>query len=145
MGQHFINPAVMPDRYAMQVTGDCLDPAVRDGEYLAFSATADCAPGDVVAVFLAPEACRNGMPQVQVKILVTPLPRWRNARWTGPQPVVGFEMLNPATRFSVPVSDILAVHLCISPVREVRRRGGTVSIPMLTHGQMNRQLAGGRA
>lgn len=105
----------LPRTYAMQCSGVCLEPAIKDGSKLQFSTFDPVEPGDIAAFWLKPIHTYATVPfQAMIKRLVTPLP-------VGPfplpdcmaaPPVIIVEMDNPAKKFVVPLDRVMAIHKC---------------------------------
>ena len=59
----FIDPAEMPDVYAVPGVGRCMEPLIADGTSLAYDKRPTPRAGDVVVIWFTSEAARRyGMP-----------------------------------------------------------------------------------
>ena len=100
----FIHPDDMPDVYALTGVGTCMEPLLPHGACLVFDKRESPEPGDIVGLIFTPAAAaRRGMPG------------WLK-RLTAPPPPEGFdgliivEQINPPRTYSVPTTDVLAIH-----------------------------------
>lgn len=105
-GRPFADPNKMPARYAMVGEGQCMSPAVRDGETLIFVRDATILMRDLVAIYLDPAKVRAGDYQTIVKRFMG-----YGACATGEGIIVEWD--NPPTRAMIPNDHILAVHRCV--------------------------------
>ncbi len=102
----FIHPNEMPDTYAITGVGHCMAPLIADGTILVLSKTAHPEPGDIVGVIFTREAAGSwGLPGL-VKRLAFHLPPASGG-------LVVVEQINPARRYLIPSTDVLAVHKAI--------------------------------
>lgn len=103
----FIDPADMPDMYAVPGVGTCMQPRVMDGERLVFDKRQEPSVGDVVALWFTEElAQRVGMPG-WVKMLEIGLPP---PLFDG---LIVVGQLNPPRSYVIPAADVLAVHKAV--------------------------------
>jgi hypothetical protein len=119
--QKFIDPATLPNDYAMICEGKCLEPEILDGAKLHFSKVEKYTQGDFVIIWFKPELVKPGRHQALVKRLwLDVFPNLKFPYKAHPDsnvvPVIAAEMLNPPMRFFYPVTDILAVHKCMGVV-----------------------------
>lgn len=105
----------LPEIYAMQVAGRCMEPIYPNDCKLRFSRLEHAKRGDDVVIWRKPEITEPGSFQCLVKRLVTPLPRqaFPHPFSTALTGVLVVEALNPRRRYTVPTSEIMAVHKCI--------------------------------
>lgn len=113
----FIDVASLPEKYAMEVSGNCMTGVIEHGNRLAFSTTEEFDRGDVVIVFIKKEFVKEGALQAQVKQLVMP-PPWKmklpfDRKGMEIVPMIGLRMLNPNRSFMVDCSQLDAIHKCI--------------------------------
>lgn len=116
-----IHPDELPEVYAMIVEGDCMLPYIRSDTKMVFSRTEAWQPGDMVLIYMRLDRVPAGEHQVALKRLVTPPPEWARFGVDTPPdwnvvPVVVVEQFNPRTRYTVPMSNVLAIHKCLGPV-----------------------------
>lgn len=102
----FIHPDAMPDRYALTGYGTCMAPFINDGDCIAFDKREQPQQGDLVGIiFSQPAGKRRGLPGLVKRLVATP------AQGFGDVFIV--EQVNPPRRFSIPATDVLAVHTMI--------------------------------
>lgn len=117
----FIDPATLPDEYAMRVRGDCLAPAINAGDSILVDQRQPYSTGDLVCVFLKPECVRPGDTNVGLKRLVmglmpeVTLP-YRAHPDSNIMPVLVCEQDNPHMQYAIPADQILAIHRCLGLV-----------------------------
>lgn len=108
-----LDPATLPESYAMKCEGDCLMPVYPTGTKFLLSTTDRRRVGDFVALWRKPELTGSKQYQSLMKRLLTPIPR----RWTSKHrdmpPVILVETLNPKRTWVVPMDQLAAVHRCI--------------------------------
>jgi hypothetical protein len=101
----WIDPADLPDRYAVTCRGTCMVPLLPDGATLVFDRHVEPSIGDTVAVLLRREfrdaTARDGL----VKRLLE-LPGDNRVEWV-------FDQLNPPLRYRIPAAHVAAIHVCI--------------------------------
>lgn len=119
-------PHELPETFAMDCEGTCLEPKVRDGTKLLFSRDAAYVPGDLVCLFIRPEFVRPGEHQFLVKKLVFAPARgyWRNpASYEGSdiKPTVIVDMLNPLRRIYIKPEALYGIYKCLGPVPNTMR------------------------
>lgn len=103
----YVDPADMPDLYALTGKGTCMEPLFYDGDTLVGDKRDAPKPGDTVLVFFHRDvALRYGMPG-WVKRLVHVWPV------AGEDDLITLEQINPPKRYVVPASHIVAMHKCV--------------------------------
>jgi len=111
------HPETLPSIYALELTGDCLDPVVKDGWLGAFSPVVTFEPDDFVAIFFKHRFPEFRGTNVLLKRLVLGPPDgfdFTASPMKGEAlPVIVAEQLNPAKQFFFRCRDILAVHKCV--------------------------------
>ena len=122
-----LDPALLPDEYAMPADGTCLEPVIMDGACLLFDTREPFKAGDLVVLYRRPELVKPGQHQAIVKRLVTNLPPgmtlpYREHPESEVHVIVIVEQLNPPRRFAVRCQDLLAIHKCLGPVPADRVR-----------------------
>lgn len=110
--------SILPDRYAMNVSGHCLEPEIPDGSCVLIDKTAPYKRGDLVMVYRRIEKVPAGVFQAQLKRLVMAPPSWVTFPYSeSPQSeiaaLVVIEMINPSRQFAVRCADILGIHKCL--------------------------------
>lgn len=110
--------AFLPDRYALSVSGTCLEPEVYEGDVLLFDRTERYERGDLVAVFRRVDANSGNPFRAEVKRLIMGPPSWVKFPWSDHPDsdvlaLVGLEMNNPRRRFALRCADILGIHKCL--------------------------------
>ena len=110
-----IDPADLPDLYAMIIDGNCLEPMVAHGSWCAFDKRAAPERGGLVVLWKRPELVRPGESQAMVKRLVTVPPPWvtfphRKHPNSTVDALVIVEQLNPAQQFAVRCETLVAIH-----------------------------------
>jgi hypothetical protein len=116
-----LHPEELPEHYAMDCEGTCLEPMVMDGTKLLFSRDERYMPGDLVALYFRPEIVKPGEHQVLVKKLVLGVPHrfWKDPSCNAGsniKPVVIVEMLNPRKMIYINPDALLGIHKCLGPV-----------------------------
>lgn len=124
----FIDPDTLPDEYAVVCAGNCLEPVIADGTCLAFSRLVRPEVGDFIVLWFRPEATPPGEHLKMVKRLAMALPPefelpLDRGRWSFATPLVVVEMLNPARRWAIPATELLAVHTVVG-IAEQQPDGG---------------------
>jgi hypothetical protein len=140
----FLDPASLPDYYAMLTQGACMEPIIPDGARVWADKTAPINIGDLVFVFLRPEIVATGGLQVRVKRLLM-LPSfvkfpWRDHPQSDIQAIARFGMENPKSTLALRCSDILGIHKCmglVPPEMAIYRDGN----PSIAYGQEPRKAA----
>jgi hypothetical protein len=116
-GSFIIDPAQVPERYALIVQGDCMAPLHRDGDVVTADKSATYARGDLVVIYIKPELVKPGRCNAMLKRLVS-IPHWAATFPFSDHPeseivaIASVETLNPPRRIHFRCSDILAVHRC---------------------------------
>jgi hypothetical protein len=114
-----IDPATLPRRYHLKVTGDCMAPAIKDG--MTVIGTKERAkPHELVLIFWKPEAVSPANPPVSLKELVVYAPLDNVARGGNVAPCLIVKQANPPKMLKVNLAAVAAVHLCLGPVRSDR-------------------------
>jgi hypothetical protein len=70
MENHFLDPSMLPDVYALPCDGDCMSPTIPCGAVVAGSKHATPAFGDYVIPWFHPLGVPQGEHQAQIKKLV---------------------------------------------------------------------------
>jgi hypothetical protein len=111
-----IDPATLPEIYAMTVTGDCMEPAIRHGSRARFSTTETYKAGDIVCLWFTPSGAEKmGVPRA-LKRLRLALAPWVKGFPYKENPasevaaVAVFESDNPRRTYSLRCSEIAAIH-----------------------------------
>jgi hypothetical protein len=116
-GSFIIDPAQVPERYALIVQGDCMAPLHRDGDVVTADKSATYARGDLVVIYIKPELVKPGRCNAMLKRLVS-IPHWAATFPFSDHPeseivaIASVETLNPPRRIHFRCSDILAMHRC---------------------------------
>ena len=109
----------LPDRYAMPVVGDCLEPEIHSGAVLIFDKTEPFKVGDLVILFRRRDVVPTGTFQGMVKRLVVAPPPWvkafpyRDHPESDVQALVVVEQLNPRRFLPVSCADLIGIHKCL--------------------------------
>jgi len=117
----FLDPALAPDRYALLMKGDCMAPLYGHGTPILVDRREPYEAGDLVVLYLKPEAVKPGHSNCMMKRFVS-IPPWVKAFPFSDSPksdvhaIVIVEMLNPERRNYFRCADILAVHRCLGAV-----------------------------
>jgi phage repressor protein C with HTH and peptisase S24 domain len=56
----FLQPADVPDKFALRVAGDCLAPLIKEGDAVVVDKRLPYAAGDLVVIFMRPELVKPG-------------------------------------------------------------------------------------
>jgi hypothetical protein len=103
----FIDPADMPDLYAVRGVGVCMEPLFADGTLLVGDKREEPAVGDAVILhFRREHAARYGVPG-WIKRLAMAVPP------EGFDGLIIVEQLNPPRQFAIPSNHVAAVHKCV--------------------------------
>jgi hypothetical protein len=107
-----IDPADLPDQYAVSVRGTCMVPNVQDGDEAIFTKLEKPKAGDLVIVWHKP---KPGLPPCSLKRLVLAPPAFVKFPWADHPgsdvvPIVMVEQINPRRQYQLLCSDILAMH-----------------------------------
>lgn len=109
--------ALANEIYATVVGGDCMAPEIPSGSAVAVDPRALVRSGDLIIIVRKPEFIRAGDPPAVLKRLEGRLHRARLARGAYPgEPRLRVSMLTPACCFTIPYSEIAAVHRCLGLV-----------------------------
>jgi hypothetical protein len=119
-----IDPATLPDEYCMALDGDCLEPVIPNGAAVMLRKSESYGVGDVVAIWLKPEAVRPGAHPVLLKRITMKAPPWVKGFPYADHPesevaaIMMVEQLNPPASYTVTCRSILAIHKAVgySPV-----------------------------
>lgn len=117
----FLDPALLPDEYALRIRGDCMEPILLDGSAVLVDRRLPYKSGDLVAIYLRPETVQPGHGNVILKRMIS-LPPWvkafpyRDSPASTALAALLVEMLNPQRFFGIRCADILAIHHCVGPV-----------------------------
>jgi hypothetical protein len=117
----FMDPTTAPDQYALLVRGACMAPLLPDGSAALIDKRLPYESGDLVVIYLRPEAIKSGQSNCMLKRLVS-MPPWvtsfpyREHPQSEVHALATAEMLNPARRVYFRCADILAIHRCLGPV-----------------------------
>lgn len=109
----YVDPAQIPDFYALRGVGTCMVPLIDDGALLAFDKREPVTSGDTVNVWFRPERVKPGAPQGIVKRLVMGLPPTDVLPLVIDMAIVVVDQLNPPRQYQIPASHILAIHKCV--------------------------------
>ena len=114
----FLDPATLPDEYAMRVVGDCLSPAIKEGDAVVVDKRLPYNAGDLVVIYMRPELVRPGEMGIYVKRLVmnvAPYVKfpWREHPDSTALAVVIVEQDNPRRQYTITADRILAMHRCL--------------------------------
>ena len=116
--QPFLDPATLPDEYAMRVKGDCLSPAIKEGDAVVVDKRLPYAAGDLVVIYMRPELVGKGEMGIYVKRLVMSVAPyvkfpWREHPDSTVHVVVIIEQDNPRRQYVITADRILAMHRCL--------------------------------
>jgi hypothetical protein len=111
----FPDVASIPETYAMQLRGSCLDPELMDGDEVVFTSTEPPMAGEFAIFILRPELVSPGGVQSMIKRLVMAPPPyvtlpWRENPKSTAHAVVVAEQLNPGRQYFIKCERLLAVH-----------------------------------
>jgi hypothetical protein len=116
-GSFIIDPAQVPERYALIVQGDCMAPLHRDGDVVTADKRAPYEAGDLVVIYIKPELVKPGRCNAMLKRLVS-IPHWATTFPFKDHPeseviaIATVETLNPPRRLHYRCADVLAIHRC---------------------------------
>ena len=113
--QPFLDPATLPDEYAMRVTGNCMAPQIKDGAQAVFSKVEKPKPGDLVILYFRPELVAPGSLPASIKRLVLAPPSyvkfpWREHPDSTVHALVICEQTNPPRQYHFKCENLLAIH-----------------------------------
>ena len=77
----FVDPASLPEVYAMIVDGNCLEPVIPDRTPCVFNRSERPLGGDFAIIFRRPEFCPEGRCGPIIKQLGTAVPDWVTFPW----------------------------------------------------------------
>jgi len=109
----FTHVEQIPDVYALEGTGPCMEPLVRDGDLLVFDKSAAVASGDTVNIWFHPEHTKERESQGMLMRLVCGLPPEDVRAALIGMAVVIVDQLNPVRQFHIPAAHVLAIHKCV--------------------------------
>jgi hypothetical protein len=111
-----IDPAKLPEQYALAVVGDCMAPTIADGANIVVSKTEKYKPGDIVVIWFRPELVKAGCAPSAVKRLTLAIPPWvksfpyKDHPGSNVSAALVIEQDNPRQTYSVPCSSVAAIH-----------------------------------
>ena len=118
--EHFIDPAKLPatGKYALRVTGDCMQPTVMDGAHVIVDPATEPKTGDLVIIYLKKGYHWHGGTNVGLKRLVFnmmadvkyPYLAHPNSNVI---PVLIVEQDNPGRQYQLRADLLLGVHKCL--------------------------------
>lgn len=119
----YVDPAELPEIYGLEIGGDYMAPAACAGDFLAFSTVQRPEAGDLVALYLHPEAVTPCGSALYLMRLLVPAPDWVTWPWRADRPgnaraAVVVEISNPQTTWSVACIDLLALHRQVGVVQQ---------------------------
>lgn len=122
-----IDPAKLPNLYALIVDGVCMEPHLMNGKPAVFDKGMPVHNGDLVGIWFRPEIVPPGRPGVMVKRLVIgagpnvtfPFVDHPDSEIT---PVIIVEQDKPYRQIRYRCRDILAIHRCIGQAWEGMER-----------------------
>ena len=110
------DPATLPEKYALAVVGDCMEPAIANGARATFSKAERFAAGDIIVIWFRAEILKDGMAPCALKRLSLALPPSVKEfpYYDHPNSEVAaalvFEQDNPRITYSIKCSDVAAIH-----------------------------------
>jgi hypothetical protein len=128
----FLDPELAPDLYALIVTGECMAPLHPAGSAVLVDKRQPYESGDLIVIYMKPEAVKPGHSNCMIKRLVS-MPPWVTAFPYRENPksevhaLATVEMLRPAQRIHFLCSDILAIHRCLGAVPASMRLTGPLA------------------
>jgi hypothetical protein len=132
--ERLLDPATLPDYYAMVCDGACLAPVVCDGAVVAISKTDKPRQGDFIAVWFRPEFVKPGEHQVIFKRMFLDLPGIvegfpyeGSPNPDAAMPALVIEMFNPEKKFPIPCNMVMAIHKAVGLLPAPKGSGGTHS------------------
>lgn len=118
----FIHPDNMPDLYALTGVGTCMLPLIDDGACVAFDKRLPVKSGDIVCViFSARAAAAYGAPGLLKRFVSMPP--------EGFDGMIVVEQVNPVRRYTIPSTDVLAIHKMIGIAAREGNGKATVRLP----------------
>lgn len=100
----YIDPADMPDLYAIAGHGRCMEPIYSDGQLLVADKREAPHRGDAVILHFTRQAAPHYGAPGWIKRLV---------RADGDGAIIIVEQLNPPQRYGIPATHIAAMHKCV--------------------------------
>ncbi len=116
-GDVFLDPAKLPPIYAVRLDGACMSPVLKDGERVVLSSRDAPEPGDLIGIWLRPEAIQFGA-QLRIKRLVRRpppgvcFPYADDSKSSEPATFV-IDCINPPAPRRVRCANVLALHKVI--------------------------------
>lgn len=135
-----IDPTVVPEVYASETKGRCLEPVFSEGDCIVFSSNEPCLPGDFVGFWLHPDIpLPHELPR-RIKRLKASLPQdlslpYRSQFEGDLGPLIELEQLNPPRTLKVPASHILAMHKVIGTAETMT--DGTATFSKMKNAQFD--------
>ena len=117
----------------MCLDGDCLEPMIPNGAAVMLRKSESYGVGDVVAIWLKPEAVRPGAHPVVLKRVTMKAPQWVKRFPYADHPeselvaIMTVEQLSPPASYTIICSNILAIHKAVGHVPAGGTIGGTIS------------------
>jgi len=117
----FVDPATTPDIYALRVSGDCMAPAIRNGDHVLCDKCAPVEAGELAVFYYRPDRIPEGERQANLKrIVLLPSPSisfpYHNHPDSTVSPVMIVESDNPQDRYAVDCDALLGIHRCLGLV-----------------------------
>lgn len=100
----YIDPADMPDLYALTAYGRCMEPLYTDGVLLVGDKHETAEPGDVVILHFRRDIAPHYGAPGWIKQLVQVEPDGG---------LITVEQINPPCRYVVPIDHVAAMHKCV--------------------------------
>ena len=127
-----IDPATLPDAYALTLQGDCLAPVIPDGASVGIDKHAKPKAGDIVCIWFRPEATAPDGLQCTLKKLVFNIADWvtfpyRDHPKSEVVPVLIVKQFNPERQYTIKCSNVLAVHKATGYTAKGTRMGGSLN------------------
>jgi hypothetical protein len=113
-----LDPATIKERfYGLLLRGNCLEPVLKNGDRIVVDREGPLHAGCFAVFYHRPELVPPGELPLALKRLVTAVPPvtfpYREHPASEVTPVIIVEQLNPAKRWVVRCSELLAVHHCL--------------------------------
>lgn len=112
----------MPEHYALELAGNCMEPHMMSGTKAAFSKLEPVKAGDFVCIWFRPQVLPPGDFLGIFKRLSRDIPPFVTFPWldhfeSDISPALVVECFNPPRKFAIPCANVLAVHKCIGVVK----------------------------
>jgi hypothetical protein len=120
--EHFIDPAKLPRaKYALKVAGDCMAPAVNEGDHVLVDPTVEPKTGDLVIIYLKKGYHWEGNTNAGLKrVVFNMMPGIKYPYVAHPNsnviPVLIVEQDTPKRQYQIRADMLLGVHKCLGPV-----------------------------